>query len=177
MILNKKLHLILLAIATGLLFMLAGCGDKAATGTSKTAGDAPAKAPAAMPTPSREIVIEASDQMKFNVLDFQVAPGETVKLTLKNVGTMPKFSMGHNLVVLQRGVSVEKFAEAAASSPTTEYVPASYSSKVIAHTKLLGGGETDSVVFTAPKIRSPYPFVCTFPGHLQAGMRGTMTVQ
>ena len=50
--------------------------------------------------------------------------------------------------------------------------------RVIAHTKLIGGGETASVSFPVSKIRSggPYVFFCSFPGHA-ALMHGTISVQ
>ena len=46
---------------------------------------------------------------------------------------------------------------------------------VLAHTKLLGGGETDTVEFSAPAQAGEYPFLCTFPGHV-ALMRGKLIV-
>jgi len=115
--------------------------------------------------------------MKFNLETFQVSPGSTVKLTLKNVGTMPKFSMGHNVVILDLGTDSGKFVEAAMNSAGTEYIPAAQKGKVVAHTKLLGGGEEDTIVFLAPQQPGDYPFVCSFPGHMQVGMKGTMKVR
>jgi azurin len=48
--------------------------------------------------------------------------------------------------------------------------------KVIAATKMLGPGETDTVSFTAPAAGT-YDYICTFPGHAMAGMRGVLTVK
>ena len=98
-------------------------------------------------------------------------------LTLNNVGTMPKFSMGHNLVILEMGTDMIAFAEASAMSPTTDYVSPDYKDKILAATKLLGGGEIDSIIFTAPQEAGLYQFLCTFPGHMQAGMKGFLKVQ
>jgi len=47
---------------------------------------------------------------------------------------------------------------------------------VIASTKMLGPGETATVTFTAPA-PGVYDYICTFPGHALAGMRGTLTVK
>lgn len=123
------------------------------------------------------VVITANDQMKFNLETFEVAPGSLVQLTLKNVGSMPKFSMGHNVVILDRGNDPTKFVEAAMNSAATDYIPADKKSALIAHTKLLGGGEEDTIVFVAPKAVGDYPFICSFPGHLQVGMKGIMKVR
>ena len=47
--------------------------------------------------------------------------------------------------------------------------------KILAHTKLLGPGEEDSVIFTAPS-PGKYEYLCTFPGHFGI-MRGVLTVK
>lgn len=172
---RKNLSSTLLIITAAAALMLAGCKDNNAAGSSSAA--APSNAAAQDKQPSREIVIEANDQMQFDKKEFVVAPGETVKLTLLNKGTMPKFSMGHNVVILKRGTNADSFAEAAASAATNDYIPADQANRVVAHTKMLGGGESDSVIFTAPSVRAEYVFLCTFPGHVQAGMRGVMRVQ
>ena len=48
---------------------------------------------------------------------------------------------------------------------------------MIAATTLAGNGETVEVTFTVPKAAGSYPYVCTFPGHFQAGMKGTLEVK
>ena len=67
---------------------------------------------------------------------------------------------------------------ASAEAVTTDYVPrATQGDKVLAATKLLGPKERDTVTFTAPTAPGRYEFVCSFPGHLQVGMRGVLIVQ
>jgi azurin len=50
--------------------------------------------------------------------------------------------------------------------------------RVIAHTKLIGAGETTAVTFSVAKLKvgEPYVFLCTFAGHSPI-MRGTLSVQ
>jgi azurin len=48
---------------------------------------------------------------------------------------------------------------------------------VLAKTKLLGPGESDSVTFTAPGAPGAYDYICTFPEHYAGGMKGVMTVR
>jgi azurin len=47
---------------------------------------------------------------------------------------------------------------------------------VIAHTGLVGPGETVEVTFKAPAAGT-YTFLCSFPGHFAAGMKGTLVVK
>ena len=178
----KNTRFFLAAVSASAALMLAGCGgdqsaDSAAEETTRPATPSTESANKATPQPSREIVVAANDQMKFSKTEIVVAPGETVKLTLNNEGTMPKFSMGHNLVIIKRAADPIAFAEAAATAPANDYIPPSKEAEVIAHTAMLGGGESDSVIFTAPDAKGDYPFLCSFPGHVQAGMRGVMKVQ
>ncbi len=106
-------------------------------------------------------------------------PGQKISITLKNTGTTPKLSMGHNLVVLDRAVNeqnVLKWLDTASSEAAHDYVPRT-SKEVLAHTKLLGPGETDTITFNAPQIPGSYLYVCSFPGHYSQGTKGIMTVK
>lgn len=165
---KRNLLTLMCALALGL--VLGGCGK------SDESGGAAASTAQPKATPDKFVVIEANDQMKFNLERFTVNRGDTVQLTLKNVGTMPKFSMGHNVVILSKGADEKAFAEAAMNSAASDYIPASKEGEIVAHTKLLGGGEEDTIVFVAPSSKGDYPFLCSFPGHFQVGMRGVMQV-
>jgi len=111
-----------------------------------------------------EISIEGNDQMKYNLEKIEAYEGQTVKLTLKHVGEMPREAMGHNWVLLQSGVDVAEFAAAAVSAADNDYIPADKSADIITHTKTLGGGEETSIEFEAPA-KGSYDFICSFPGH------------
>ncbi len=126
--------------------------------------------------PPKTIEIQADDKMKFDVTAFDAKPGQKISVTLKNVGTTPKFSMGHNFVVLDRNANVQNFLDAASMQAAHDYVPPD-SKDVIAHTKLLGPGESDTVTFSAPYVPGNYPFFCSFPGHYSQGTKGVMTVK
>lgn len=145
------------------------------TGCSKQEQPVSAAAPAAAAGP-RTIELTANDSMKYNLNSISLAVGEEVRISLSNVGSMPKQAMAHNLVVLKPGSDSAAFATAAAASPATEYIPAALAAEVIAHTKMLGPKQTDSIVvkFTEP---GEYPFLCSFPAHYQVGMKGTITVR
>lgn|SRR5690606_3751009 len=112
---------------------------------------------------SNTITVEANDQMKFDTELLKVKAGEPVELTLKNVGTLPKESMGHNFIVLKPGVDVATFASEAVAAVDAEYLPKTSLSSVAAHTKLLGPGEEDKITFTLEA--GVYSFICSFPGH------------
>jgi azurin len=86
--------------------------------------------------------------------------------------------MGHNIVILKKGITAIAFGQKAlgAGANATNALPDSLKGDVIASTKLLGPGETDSVVMKAPSETGTYEYVCTFPGHF-ALMRGVMTVK
>lgn len=122
--------------------------------------------------PVRTIVINSNDQMRFDMDEIRVKAGEKIKLTLNHTGKLPKNAMGHNFVLLEAGTNISKFGQEAMNAKATEYIPAK---GVIAHTKLIGGGESTTVEFTAPK-KGTYDFVCSFPGHY-AIMKGKFIVE
>lgn len=122
--------------------------------------------------PVRTIVVNATDQMRFDTNEIKVKAGDRVKLTLNHTGKLAKNVMGHNFVLLTQGTDVAKFSQAAMSKKDTDYIPAT---GVIAHTKLIGGGESTTIEFNAPK-KGTYDFLCSFPGHY-AMMKGKFIVE
>lgn len=123
-----------------------------------------------------EILLISDDAMKFDKKEIRVKSGQTVKLTLKHSGTMPKSAMGHNFVLLKNSINLSDFGNAAAQSKEPDYdIPSELLKDVIAHTKMIGGGETDVIEFPTPE-KGTYEFLCSFPGHY-AMMKGEFIVE
>ena len=124
-----------------------------------------------------KIEITGNDQMQFSTKTFEVTEGQKVTLSFKHIGQLPVVAMGHNVVILKPGTPVPAFAAKCAPAKDTEYIPQDEESKtqIVAHTKMLGGGQADEITFTAPAA-GEYPFICSFPGHF-AIMQGVMTVK
>lgn len=121
-----------------------------------------------------EVVLESTDQMTYTTNEIRVKAGEKVTLTLKHVGKLPVEVMGHNFVLLKKGTDLAAFAGAAMNAKDTDYVPAE-SPDVIAHTKIIGGGESVTITFDAPEAGT-YDFICSFPGHYSM-MKGKFIVE
>ena len=168
-----------------------GCGgdkDKAAAPAPPPPA-APAEAPApttAAPQPTTAaptitpdeagiVHLTASDQMRYSAGRINVKVGQPLTIELKNAGTLPKEAMGHNLVVLKPGTDAVAFATKGIPAKATDYVAPEAADQVIAHTKLLGPGESDTIKI-ATLAAGTYPFVCTFPGHA-AIMNGQLFVE
>jgi len=132
-------------------------------------------APAAAGAP-RTIELTASEDMKYSKTTLTAKPGEKLRIVLKALGSMPKIAMGHNFVLLKPGASALEVNNAAFNARATDFIPESQKDKILAHTPVAGGGETVEVTFTAPKAGT-YNFLCTFPGHFVAGMKGTLVVK
>lgn len=169
-------RILCLAIPVLAALILSGCGkSETPAAVAAPAAAQPGSNPAAQK--AREIDITANDAMKFNLLEIRAKPGEALSVTLTNLGTMPKFSMGHNWVLLAADVKVEAFANDASNAAKTDYVPAAYKDRILAATKLLGPKQSDTVTFKAPMQPGRYPFLCSFPGHVQVGMKGELIVE
>ena len=101
----------------------------------------------------------------------------TVKVTLTNVGTQPKAGDGAQLDAAAEGRRRGRLRQAAVPHKDSDYFPAELAGEVLAHTKLLGPRESDTVEFKAPTEPGEYPYLCTFPGHFVSGMKGVLVVQ
>jgi len=125
----------------------------------------------------RTIELTVNDQMKYDVATINAKPGETIKIKLKAAGSMPKNIMAHNFVVLKKTADVNAFVTKANTSNTTGYMPSDLKTQVIAASGLIGNGETTEITFKAPAAAGSYPYLCTFPGHYAAGMKGTLVIK
>ena len=157
------------------LLVLAAAGCRSETPSSSPDAPATAEAPAAPAMPVDRIEIVGDDQMRFSETAFTVKAGTSVTVTLRNAGQLPKETFGHNLVLLRASADADAYATAAMGAREAGFIPADRAADVVAHTRLLGPGETDTLTFTAPTEPGTSPYLCTFPGH-GSSMRGTMTV-
>ncbi|GHA37716.1 hypothetical protein GCM10007103_19000 [Salinimicrobium marinum] len=121
-----------------------------------------------------EVSITGNDQMQFNKNELRVKAGQTVRLTLNHSGQLAENVMGHNVVILKQGTDVTDFGTRAASARDNDYIPAD-SDEVIAHTEMIGGGESTTIEFEAPEAGT-YTFICSFPGHY-VQMQGEFIVE
>ncbi len=178
-----KITHVTLAMVTALL--ASGCGQKetakggnSAAAPTQTEANAAATATStpAEKTAARVIEITANDQMKFSVTRIEAKAGEEIKVVLRNVGQLPKEAMGHNWVLLKPGSDVNAFSTTAMSARDKDYIPDSLKNQIIAHTALLGPRQSDEVTFVVPAA-GEYPFLCSFPAHAMAGMKGVLVAK
>ena len=146
----------------------------AAGATQKPATEKPAAGAAAKGVRTIEIV--GSEDMKFSVPTITAKPGEQLRVRLTSKGAMPKIAMAHNFVLLTKTAKVTDFVTAAMGA-RPDFIPADKKAEIIAHTDLAGAGETVEVTFKVPAAAGDYTYLCSFPGHFQAGMKGTLTVK
>ena len=136
---------------------------------------APADAAAAPAAGNCATTVEANDAMPFNTKEIQVSKAcKEFTITLKHTGTQPKASMGHNIVI-GKTEDMDGIFKDGVGAADTDYVKAD-DARVVAHTKLIGGGEESSLTLDPAKLADgEYKFACTFPGH-GALMNGKVTL-
>jgi azurin len=114
-----------------------------------------------------DVTVEANDAMQFNTKEITV--DKTCKeftVNLKHVGKLPKASMGHNVVITKKADEQAVATDGMAAGLDKDYVKPD-DARVIAHTSVIGGGESTSVTFDVSKLAAgeEYAFFCSFPGH------------
>lgn len=121
--------------------------------------------------------ITADDAMQFNKHSITVPTAcSQFTVTLKNVGNLPRSAMGHDWV-LTRAADKQAVLSAGIQAGLAQGYLKPDDKRVIAHTKLLGGGKSDSVTFSVAKLKAgPFEYFCSFPGHA-ALMHGTLVVK
>jgi azurin len=139
----------------------------------------PATSLSAAPAPEdvKTVLITANDTLKFSVTRIEVQAGQRIHIQLKNTGSMPKEVMGHNWILLKAGTDISTYATTALSAKNESYQPRALAGEVLASIPLLGPRQTGEVTFEAPATPGSYPYLCSFPGHFQAGMQGLLIVK
>ena len=190
-------------LATACTLVLAACGNKPPSSTETSAyppapaaepapDAAPAAEPVAAPAPAPAAtgsdkpaavvadcatVIEGNDAMQYNVGSITIpASCAEFKITLNHPGKMPAAAMGHNVVITTMADMQAVAADGMGAGIGADYVKPG-DARVIAHSKVIGGGESTSVSFATSKLKGggPYEFFCSFPGHSTL-MKGAITV-
>jgi azurin len=126
---------------------------------------------------AKTVDIVANDSLRYNVTEIDAAPGQLVHVVFHNRGTLPKEVMGHNWVLLAQDENPDAYLAAAMTAKDDGYQPHALKAKVVASLPLLGPNETAELTFAAPETPGRYTYLCTFPAHCAAGMRGVLVVR
>ena len=121
--------------------------------------------------------IEGSDAMQFNKQTITVPNTcKTFKVTLKHTGKLPATAMGHNWVLAHASDEAGVIADGMKAGAANSYEKPG-DTRIIAHTRLIGGGESDTATIDVAKLKAgeQYAYFCTFPGHA-ALMKGTLSL-
>lgn len=99
------------------------------------------------------------NEFSFDPNSLTVPAGEQITLNLVNEG-----SLEHNFVIMEKGVEVEgSWSDA-------------YQDDIYYENVNNPAGQESTASFSSPAEAGEYEILCTVPGHLEAGMRGTLTV-
>lgn len=109
----------------------------------------------------RTIKIDVLVGLQFDLVRFNVRPGEKLNLIFSNSD-----DMSHNLLITKPGTRLEVVNEAlklGQKGPEMDYIPNSLS--VLWSIPVVNPNQFRTLSFTAPKQEGVYPYVCTIPGH------------
>lgn len=122
--------------------------------------------------------VDSTDQMSFNTQSIVIDKScKTFTVELTHSGSLPKNVMGHNLVVSKTADMQPIATDGLAAGIDKNYLKDG-DERVIAHTKIIGAKETDSLTIDVSKLKADekYGFFCSFPGHISM-MKGTVTLK
>ncbi|WP_029215296.1 plastocyanin/azurin family copper-binding protein [Kallotenue papyrolyticum] len=146
------------------LLALTACGGGGGTATGNQGANA---SPAAGGSQGASLTVAGTDTLKFEPATLTAPAGQDLTVTFNNPSSQP-----HNWVLVEPGQEAAVAQAALANGgEVTADTPG-----VIAATKILQAGQNETI--SVPALQAgTYQYICTFPGHYQAGMVGTLTVQ
>ena len=122
--------------------------------------------------------VDSTDQMSFNTKAIEIDKScKTFTVELTHSGALPKTVMGHNWV-LSKEADMQPIATDGLGAGIEKNYLKEGDARIIAHTKVIGANEKDSVTFDVSKLDAAekYGFFCSFPGHISM-MKGTVTLK
>jgi len=124
------------------------------------------------------VVVQSDDALRY--LPQAIEVPRTCKdftVTLTHSGRLPVLAMGHNWVLAKQSDMVGVARTGMLAGAENHYVDPN-DRRVIAHTKVIGGGQATSVSFAVSALQpgETYAFFCTFAGHSPV-MQGSLVLQ
>lgn len=117
-------------------------------------------------TTSNEYKVTVVNEFGFEPDTITVKAGETVTVTFENSGTVE-----HNLNFLKPDAEFDHLLEEIKEGAGEHIVE-----ELLTDMHDIEPGHTETVTFVAPSEAGEYKFICTTPGHAEAGMVGTFVV-
>lgn len=114
-----------------------------------------------------KVEISGNDLLQYDKQELAVpATCKEITVTLHHAGKQPREAMGHDWVLVKTP-DLTAVDQAGLGAGLANNYLAPGDKRVLAHTKVIGGGETTSVTFSAAILRKggDYSYLCTFPGH------------
>ena len=124
-----------------------------------------------------KVELNGTDSMQFDKKEIAIAADCTdVEITLHHVGKLPAQAMGHNVVIAKTADIAGIAGDGAGAGFANDHIKPG-DARVIAHSKIVGGGQTTSVTFPTSKLTKgeAYSFFCSFPGHWSV-MKGALKI-
>lgn len=126
---------------------------------------------------TRTINIKGFDNMTYDVEEIKANPGDTLHVILTTKSQLPANAfMSHNWLLLKQDADVKKFANKSEQAKENGYVAPEMEEQIIALTGMAAKDETTETTFVVPEEPGEYEYICTFPGHYRAGMKGSLIV-
>ncbi len=122
------------------------------------------------------VELTVGDNMRFVPAEIRAHPGQRLHVVVRNTGKIA--ALGHNFVVLKKGISPKRFTDDnGPSTRDTGTITAKAKDEVVTVSPLVKAGQTGETTFDAPSKPGEYAFLCSFPGHYNLGMRGQLLVK
>jgi azurin len=122
--------------------------------------------------------VQSDDALRYTPQTIEVPRAcKDFTVTLTHSGRLPLLAMGHNWVLAKQSDMAGVARTGMLAGADNQYVDPT-DRRVIAHTNVIGGGQTTSVSFDVSALQTgeTYAFFCTFAGHSPV-MHGTVVLQ
>ncbi|MGK7371200.1 MAG: plastocyanin/azurin family copper-binding protein [Candidatus Halalkalibacterium sp. M3_1C_030] len=121
--------------------------------------------------------VEVNGETYYMLEGISAETGEELTVKLTTISSLPASAMAHNFVLLEGDADAQEFVNASMKAKDNDYIAPNMTDIILAQTEMVGGEESTQVSFSAPETAGDYEYLCSFPGHFAAGMKGILSVE
>ena len=126
---------------------------------------------------ARVVTIDTGNEIKYSVAEIRAAPGEDLRIVLRNLASKADSEVIHNIHFLDQELSDDQLRDSFLSDQMDVDLPENLREICFGSSPTVGPEGSAELAIKAPLQKGKYTFFCSVPGHVFIGMHGILIVE
>ena len=123
------------------------------------------------------MTIDTGNEIKYSVTEIRAAPGENLRIVLRNLASKTNSEVIHNIHFLDQALPDDQLRNSFLNDQMDVDLPENLREICLGSSATIGPEGTAELAIKAPLQKGNYTFFCSVPGHVYIGMQGLLIVE